>query len=65
MRSLVQLLLMRIHIGVIPGRRNVSEKCLEEMNARKQEIYLRKPSSGMTSGKVFPETNPAVCAQFR
>ena len=39
-----------------------SEKCLEEMNVRKQEIFFRKPSSGMTSGKVFPaETNPAVC----
>ena len=41
------------------------DKSPEEMNARKQEINLRKPSSGMTSGKVFPETNPAVCAQFR
>ena len=28
------------------------EECLEEMNARKQGIYARKPSSGMTSGKV-------------
>ena len=45
------------------------EKSLEEMTAKKQEMYWRKPSSGVTSGKVFPgalgPTQPSVHTSCR